>query len=971
MAMRAAGYCLFLITFLLNKALLSQELSYKRYDTKDGLAGSIAYCMKQDKEGFLWIGTENGLSRFDGTRFVNYTVLDGLPDNEVLNLFPDSRGRLWIMAFKPSVCYYYKGKIYNSTNDAVLSKVKPRSNIWNIAEDSEGNILLQEYDLLHLIKPDGNYVSYLPNETNTRYVTIAKRTAGGFWMWENNGIKILENSSFSNYWQKGFYPGSTSFVDISGNFLAYRSSVSEVTLETIDSSSLSAKFAIPKHFTRLMLVNDSILVLCSKAGVSICTLNEGRRVQTFLTDKTINAAFIDNEGNWWFCSSRQGIFKLNSRSVKNFSLKEKDNRPVGVSSIAETHREVLLGSELNSLFKVNRKRLSAEKVSMVSFLEYSKADIVDLLVLPDQSIIYGAGTHIAMLDKNYKLLHIKIDVSIKEIAMESQNTVLVATNNCVARFDLREFKFLDTLWFQRATTLFLKSNGDMYIGTLNGLYLLKPDKSIFFMGDSIPQLKNRINSIVQTKDGLTWAASYGGGLVAFDGFKLVHYLTTGDGLTSNLCKTLFAKDLNLWVGTDKGLNKIDLSGEKLAIARYSSADGLASDNINTVYADDSVVFVGSPAGLSIFREQDIQQQSSCALRVTGIRVNNEYFAYDSTNFVLPRSRNNILFEYVGISYRSVGDVKYRYRLLGLDSNWQTTNSLFLSYPSLPSGEYKLQLQAVNKFEVPSQIVSTSFAIAPLIWERTWFRLLLGGLSLCLITLLIWYLTQRVRKREEEKTRINARIAELEQLALKSQMNPHFIFNSLNSIQQYVMDKDVSGANKFISGFSRLIRQTLDFSSKPLVHLQDEIGYLQTYLELEKNRLEEKFNYEVEVSEELRNEDYYIPPMVLQPFLENSLRHGIRYRKDNEGRVKIRVYKGYQQIVCVIEDNGVGREQAARNKRANPIEYQSKGMTLTANRIDLINKDRQKKIKVQIEDLFHADGSAAGTRVTVSFPEEMS
>lgn len=112
-------------------------------------------------------------------------------------------------------------------------------------------------------------------------------------------------------------------------------------------------------------------------------------------------------------------------------------------------------------------------------------------------------------------------------------------------------------------------------------------------------------------------------------------------------------------------------------------------------------------------------------------------------------------------------------------------------------------------------------------------------------------------------------------------------------------------------------------------------------------------------------------MVLQPFLENSLRHGIRYRKDNEGRVKIRVYKGYQQIVCVIEDNGVGREQAARNKRANPIEYQSKGMTLTANRIDLINKDRQKKIKVQIEDLFHADGSAAGTRVTVSFPEEMS
>lgn len=170
----------FFMTILLNQPLLGQELSYTRYDIKDGLAGSIAYCMTQDKDGFLWIGTENGLSRFDGTRFVNYTVLDGLPDNEVLNLFPDSKGRLWIMAFKPSVCYYYKGKIYNSTNDSTLSKIKPRSNIWNIAEDNEGNILLQEYDLLHFLKTDGSFVNYHPKETKARYITVAKERRADF-----------------------------------------------------------------------------------------------------------------------------------------------------------------------------------------------------------------------------------------------------------------------------------------------------------------------------------------------------------------------------------------------------------------------------------------------------------------------------------------------------------------------------------------------------------------------------------------------------------------------------------------------------------------------------------------------------------------------------------------------------------------------------------------------------------------------
>jgi LytS/YehU family sensor histidine kinase len=223
-------------------------------------------------------------------------------------------------------------------------------------------------------------------------------------------------------------------------------------------------------------------------------------------------------------------------------------------------------------------------------------------------------------------------------------------------------------------------------------------------------------------------------------------------------------------------------------------------------------------------------------------------------------------------------------------------------------------------------------------------------------------------REVEKTRISSRISELEQLALKSQMNPHFIFNSLNSIQQYVMDKDIAGANRFISGFSKLIRQTLDFSSKPLVNLTDEIGYLSTYLELEKNRLEDKFTFTVSVDEELKNSDYQVPPMILQPYLENSLRHGIRFRKDNEGRISVRVNKMENRLVCVIEDNGVGRKLAAHYKSINPIEYQSKGMSLTADRLELINRNIKDKIYVSVDDLVNKTDEPAGTRVTISFPD---
>src|SRR5262249_47642519 len=160
-------------------------------------------------------------------------------------------------------------------------------------------------------------------------------------------------------------------------------------------------------------------------------------------------------------------------------------------------------------------------------------------------------------------------------------------------------------------------------------------------------------------------------------------------------------------------------------------------------------------------------------------------------------------------------------------------------------------------------------------------------------------------------------------------NPHFIFNSLNSIQQYVMDADITGANKFISGFSRLIRQTLDFSSRPDISLEEELDYLTNYLDLEKTRLENAFNWSVYVDSAVHPAEYYIPPMILQPFVENSVRHGLRFRRDKNGKVTITVKREKDHLVCILEDNGIGRKAAMQYKSISPINYQSKGLSLTA------------------------------------------
>jgi len=210
------------------------------------------------------------------------------------------------------------------------------------------------------------------------------------------------------------------------------------------------------------------------------------------------------------------------------------------------------------------------------------------------------------------------------------------------------------------------------------------------------------------------------------------------------------------------------------------------------------------------------------------------------------------------------------------------------------------------------------------------------------------------------------MAELEQLALKSQMNPHFIFNSLNSIQQYVMDKDVEGANRFIARFSRLIRSTLDFVDMQHVSIAEEMEYLSTYLDLECERLTHKFTYHIKFENDINYHDVFIPPMILQPYIENCVRHGMRYKRDSDGKIDINIKKQEKAIVVIIEDNGIGRKEATKYKSENIIQHQSKGMSLTANRIELMNKKAGEKMQLFIEDL-EDNGKATGTRVTIVFP----
>lgn len=957
-----------LLLLLLPLTTLCQELSYTHYDIKDGLAGSTVYCMTRDKEGFLWFGTETGLSRFDGTHFTNFTVRDGLPDNEILQLFTDSKGRVWMSPFRNAVCYYYKGKVYNQENDPHLAKLPLAGNVFFFAEDGEGNILMKELDRLHVLKTNGNVQTiFKMHDRPLEGATIAAvSNAGHFRVMAKDTLYQIFNDRFQAY---AVLPHKTPTQHLLSSciykdWVAYRHE-GIVTLENVKTN-LKYQLEVPSTFLRVAFINDSLFFMSSYAGVQVFNMNDFSHPNTYLRGRPVSGMMVDQENSLWFSTLGHGIYRLNSAFVRNLVALGKEDTRLGVYSIFKVGDQITAGAELNYLLQVAIEKNELKLNRKTNLLDEEKRiKIFSGTVLNNGEVILATDQAISKTTHDFRLLK-EEPMPLKVMKVLNNRELLVGTNHNLVVWDPYNFRTKENIWSERTLSVH-HCNDTFYIGTLGGLYLKPRKGKAIEMGVTIPALRDRVSMISESADCTLWIGTFNGGIVAYKGGRIVTHLTVDQGLSSNTVRCLYLKGNTLWAGTDKGLNKIDIGKPGYPVIKYSIADGLASDMINAIFVEGQDVFLGTSEGLTWFQEGKISSQSTCDLRITGITVADSSLPAGTKHFSIAPGNKSFQVSFVGISYKSGGDIQYRYRLSGLDTTWRTTRETFLSYPTLPWGEYQLEIQAGNKYGVVSNTVKLPFVVEKRWWEKSWFVLTAVAVSVFLVWLWTNFRISRIQEREREKLVVNKRINELEQLALRAQMNPHFIFNTLNSIQHYVMDKDIAGANKFIATFSRLIRQTMYFSSKSYITLSEEIAYLGTYLELEKDRLEGKFNYSIQVEPGLKVSEYSIPPMILQPYVENSVRHGIRYRNDNEGLISIHINKDYDRLMLVVEDNGVGRQTAGLFNSKHPIEYQSKGMSLTADRIAMLNRDNPEKITVQIDDLKDATGKATGTRITVVFP----
>jgi ligand-binding sensor domain-containing protein len=918
----------------------------------------------QDKEGFMWFATENGLSRFDGKNFKTFTTKDGLPDNEVLKLFLDSKGRLWIMPFRPSVCYYYKGKIHNRDNDSLLSKINLFSHALDMAEDRSGNLFIAEMTAWHNIFLNGIIKTTTKiNDNNLAVNAIGVNKTGEvellisiFKLRQNLHylVRPMDENTVMIKYRPDWSDNSTSSIGPGYIIIPTQQNFLEFALNNIDKVIL---LKMPPNTVSINYINERKIAINTTTGLRLFDPQTKIFSDLIFKDFSFTSAFRDKESNLWLTTAGSGVLMVPSLQFRNYSFSD-NTKNFEVTALSKIGNLIYVAGWDKKIWKVNINDLT---FSSFTDAAHEGGKIISILPFRDKLLLSNSLYYQNPVNSKID------DISLKSVSAGKTGIIYASHRYALlCKWSGEQ----EIIWNERSTCAVEKDSG-FYIGTLNGLIYKSYQGKIVYLGKIFPELTSRIVNLEVSDDNVLWITTKGNGIIAYSRNRILYHFTEADGLTSDNCISLHLDSNAVWLGTEKGLNRIEITGRETRITRFSMSDGLPSNVINVTATAGKKVFVGTPTGLTYFEVDKISQASSCDLQVTGIYLANKYWAYDSTDFSLPHKNNDIRFEFSGISFKSAGEMKYQYRMLGLQPEWRTTTDEQLNFPSLSSGKYSLQLKAINKYGVESRAKEVSFVIEKLLWEKTWFRLMTISIIGGCIWALFRYRVGKVRQKEKKQAALNQRIAELEQKALRSQMNPHFIFNSLNSIQQYVAERDITGANHFITDFSRLIRMTLDLSANTFINMSDEIDYITTYLKVEKTRLENQFDYSINIDETLNLHEIYLPPLLLQPYVENSIRHGIKYKKENKGMISICVQKKEADILVSVEDNGIGREAAQQYKSKYHIQYQSKGMSINNDRIDVLNSYNDQKIKMVINDLYDNCNQPAGTRVDIYLRQQQS
>jgi len=952
---------LFIIAVLFCIKSHAQEKKFTYYTTANGLPTNWTYACKEDSKGFLWIATESGLVRFDGKNFITYNDRNGLPDVEVLDLTIDKEDKVWMNLFRFNPSYF----------DPILNRVVDSKENSYLKSNFGGNVKINLSDDGSVSYSGINALAF--NRTTSAFQFInTKFEISGFW---SNG------NGFTASYAYGFLqlaPNNDRVVDSIILFPRHQGFVPIIRTHKdstwfhdniTDSLYLFTKINFSNHTfnkksikipepLRQMNVGKKYVWVIAKSGAFYMLDRQTLEIidKLPLQVRNSNRVYEDRYGNFWITTVDKGLIKVSSPVTQSFFI------PDGFTernflSISRIGSNIFAGNYRGDIIETDGKQFIPHEVASgpSSWIRQLLTTSKGLLSISDDGIYTKFTNPVLNLNGN-------VQTSSKNGYPLNDSVLLVANHGGLTRIHLNNHIENKNLIKAKRITAVTVSDKQIYFGSNDGLYKWIQQDSALPMSTKNDLFASRITWLSGSKDNLVWAGTASEGVLVMYNDSLLAHINNDNYLPSNAVRHIFSeKPGTTWVATNQGISAIDyfLTGKTFQynIRNIGVVDGLLSPQVNALWVEKDTVYAATANGINYFPASIQSRQNKLQVHVTGFSVNGRDTSLVSGQSFSSRFKNIVL--HFSAPEINGSSVSYQYNIN--NAGWQNNNSGRLELPQLISGHYTIGFRAIDANGKASDIITTfSFVIRPPIVQTWWFRTLLALLVLSLVAYLMQRRNRILRNRALETIATSQKLTDLELQAVKAQINPHFVFNCLNSIKSLIHQQQYEEADKYLDNFSYLLRSTIDHSSQKTIPLSDEIKYIDNYLRLEQLRFGQKLQYKID-SEGIETKNIAIPSMLLQPYVENAIKHGIRNLGDRTGYIYINFLQTAGLLTCRIDDNGVGREASARVNAANPAYHQSAGLSLTGKREELFG------IASQIIDKQEINGISTGTTVVLEIP----
>lgn len=953
-----------MIIFLFVFALFSYgqdktwEPSYMNISVNDGLPSSETYYVYQDKKGFIWICTDRGVVRFDGYRYQLFTKEKGLLDNVVFKVIEDHKGRIWFKSFNDQLCYFENDRIHPYKFNHLIEKFRGTY----LAPFSWFNI--DQYDNVYFSIKSKNEVLKISVKGKQSLIKTAHsinftKIAGNWFFTSDlerykNGVV---NLSFDGKKSKMNLNISPRELSIGRQELEQLGTVvygtNNSTLYSTDGDSCNVSFIVGMN-----KIGKDLWIGTLKGAYFFENIEKKglkAKPEHFLEQYTITSVCKDNEGGYWFSTLENGVMYTPNLHVLNsrFSNNPNDNNLYRVYR----NKDHFIVSNIYGYYDfISGKKLSEGGRTQNGIIPYL-GNIPFIGKVREEKRKPIPGTHF-------------FDIGFLSWCRESDTSIIlsgmgiVRFNNKGKQSDIHSSyaleKFKNVKYISKAVALL--PNNDMIIADLKGVYKFR--QGTFKPIEYSKKLRNtRINDLEYSDYWGLVIATGEKGVFIVKNEKVVKIIDEENGLLSDQVNYLFVDSRNyLYACSNKGVSRIFYDGGGgYRVQNLTPFQGLKAPEVNSCYEYKNTLYFAMKDGLS--KTDDLYNWANSSnkhqVKILDIFANGKKIECKDNAISLDYRFKVIRIRLASSNFKTRGKAPYKYRL-SKNSSWSTgyNGEILLLNPAYD--KFNIEIKYKNENGIWSKpYFLVSIEIFPPFYQKIWFYILV---TIGVLILAIWILIRRIRA-INRKVEVQRNMEILEQKALLAQMNPHFIFNALNSIQSFLLYDENELAERYLLKLSKLIRLTLSNSRETEISIQKEIESLQMYLELEQMRFKNRFEFHFEISLSKEELNKFIPPMLIQPFVENAIIHGFK-GLENGGEIRVNFKQiSDNRLIVEISDNGVGYI----NSKPQNSEHRSYATQITSERLNLFKERYQSEFDFSIESLNDETGKVCGTRVLILIP----